>query len=99
MKVVRTVLRRRGGRETTLLSGGATCGITYILRETKTMKQSTIFAALIYVTVASNASASLIAEYQFSGNANDTSGNGHNGIVVGANLGLGHRFDHYHTPL
>ena len=50
------------------------------------MKQSAILATLLYVAVASNASASLIAEYKFSGNANDTSGNGHNGFITAATL-------------
>ncbi|MCP4607283.1 MAG: LamG domain-containing protein [Planctomycetes bacterium] len=50
------------------------------------MKMRSILVLVVFLSIASPLSASLVAQYHFSGNANDTSGNGHNGTVNGATL-------------
>ncbi|MGD0078375.1 MAG: LamG domain-containing protein [Sedimentisphaerales bacterium] len=51
------------------------------------MKKTTVFALIVFGMAATNvASADLVAQWDFSGNANDVSGNGYNGIVYGATL-------------
>ena len=63
------------------------------------MKKKSISAALVTIAFAFifsvSANATLVANYQFSGNAVDGSGNGHNGTVVGATLAN----DRYGNPL
>jgi hypothetical protein len=50
------------------------------------MKTRVILLSIVFLSIASPLSAGLVAKYHFSGNANDTSGNGHNGTVYGAAL-------------
>ena len=51
------------------------------------MKKATVFALIVFGMAAANvASADLVAQWDFNGNANDVSGNGYNGIVYGATL-------------
>ncbi len=45
-----------------------------------------IFAVICIFVISLNASAALIASYEFNGNANDSSGNGFHGTVNGASL-------------
>jgi hypothetical protein len=48
------------------------------------MKMRLILVLVVFLSIASPLSASLVVQYNFSGNANDTSGNGHDGTVFGA---------------
>jgi hypothetical protein len=50
------------------------------------MKPRLILVLVVFLSVASPLSAGLVVQYHFSGNANDTSGNGHDGTVYGATL-------------
>jgi len=50
------------------------------------MKMRSVLVLVVFLSIASPLSASLVVEYHFSGNANDTSGNGHDGTVFGATL-------------
>ena len=58
---------------------------TYRLRESivYTSRVTALFLGLFFVN---SASANLIASYDFTGDATDGSGNGHNGTVIGASL-------------
>jgi hypothetical protein len=48
------------------------------------MKLRLILVLVAFLSIASPLSAGLVVQYHFSGNANDTSGNGHDGTVYGA---------------
>ena len=48
------------------------------------MKPRAILLLVVFLFIASPLSASLVVQYHFSGTANDTSGNGHDGTVYGA---------------
>lgn len=48
------------------------------------MKMRLIVVLVVFLSIASPLSAGLVVQYHFSGNANDTSGNGHNGTIFGA---------------
>lgn len=50
------------------------------------MKHITLFQIALFILIIPCYSQNLVAEYPFSGNANDVSGNGHHGTVNGATL-------------
>jgi hypothetical protein len=50
------------------------------------MKHITLFQIALFFLIIPYHSQNLVAEYPFSGNANDVSGNGHHGVVNGATL-------------
>ena len=69
------------------LLSGLIPGTTYYVRAYATNNSGTVYSIEItFTTTAVNLKTGLVAYYPFSGNANDTSGNGNNGIVNGATL-------------
>lgn len=62
-------------------------GTTYYLRAYATNNSGTVYSIEItFTTTAVNLKTGLVAYYPFSGNADDTSGNGNNGVINGATL-------------